>query len=538
MVRISARKKHVAIDYDRQQIRLVVFEYVRKAPAILAMHTLAVPAEVDVADASALGQFLKGFVEKLSLRGAKALMCVGRAQAVLKSLTLPPTADANEIASMVQFQTAQELPFGADEAVVDYTRGPHWDAEQTEATAEEGTTVLAAAARLPVLDAARQICQEAGLDLRRLGLRPYANLRAVYHCVQVRPGERIVFVNLTADEAEIDVMCDETLEFSRSVPISAPNGTAEEAEGEKRAQAVRRAVAEVTRSLHSFHAVQRGGQIHGCLVAGATGLEQQLSAALAEPLGVQCELFDPSRGFAVAGGPETSGFGAALGLAAGQAGAAMPFDFLNPKRPALPRDMRKIWAAVAAAAVVLSVSGFLLARTVYLGRYDADIKASKTAKTKLLKTNKQLEKLQDRVHAVSSWMDEQLNWLDQLAHLSNTLPGAERVYLDSVKCSPGRILLVGRAKDRQSVSSFERGLMAMPGYKVRHGATGAVRDEYGYSLKFDLEILISPSARPQVTVERPVGRPADDGAMRGLQNRPPARRERPRARPDRNRSRR
>lgn len=70
MVLRSGKRKHVAIDYDRQQIRLVLFEYVRKVPAILSMHTAAIPEDVDVSDPSALGRFLKTVVDKLSLRGA------------------------------------------------------------------------------------------------------------------------------------------------------------------------------------------------------------------------------------------------------------------------------------------------------------------------------------------------------------------------------------------------------------------------------------------------------------------------------------
>ena len=53
---------------------------------------------------------------------------------------------------------------------MDYTHGPHWDTGQSVEPPAGGTTVLAAAVRVPVIDAAQQICLEAGLRLKRLGL--------------------------------------------------------------------------------------------------------------------------------------------------------------------------------------------------------------------------------------------------------------------------------------------------------------------------------------------------------------------------------
>ena len=113
-MKLLGNKKLVAIDYDRREVRLVVFEYVRKAPAILALHTFAAPETVDVTDPQVMGAFLRTLIDKLHLRGASALMCLGRSQAVLKSLQLPAASSDDELASMVQFQVNKELPFSAD----------------------------------------------------------------------------------------------------------------------------------------------------------------------------------------------------------------------------------------------------------------------------------------------------------------------------------------------------------------------------------------------------------------------------------------
>jgi len=500
------KRKHVAIDYDREHVRVVVFEYARKAPTIVSMHTSDVPESLDVSDPAAMGAHLKTLVERLHLIGASALMCVGRARAVLKSLTLPRGTSADELASMVQLQVAQELPFGAEEGIIDFTYGPHWDTDRMEADREEGTTVLAAAVRLADVDAATQICETARLKLKRLGLRPYANVRAVYRCIRTEPGERILFVDLTASEAEIDVMRDETLEFSRSV-TTVPGGATDPAAG------VRRVMLDVRRCLQSFHAVQRGAEINACLVAGATGLENDLSAALAEGLGVPCQRLDPAGGFALSGGSELSSFTAALGLASGEAGDALPFDFLNPKRPAPARDMRKIWAGAAAGAAVVLIGGIVLSRSICLGQRRDVVRALEAENAALVKDNARLKKLDQRVQTMQDWRESGLHCLDQLAHLSNMLPGAEHVYLERIHCTPGKITLSGRAKSREVISAFAKSVMNMPGYEVRPKSTKAANDKFGYTMHFELEVLVAPEAEPLVLTERPVGRPADDRAV-------------------------
>ncbi|MHC4717806.1 MAG: type IV pilus biogenesis protein PilM, partial [Planctomycetota bacterium] len=443
MALVKRKHKYVAIDYDRRRVRLVIFECGGRKFSILGLHTAGIAEDVDPADAASLGVFLGNVVEELGLRGTRAIMCVGRSQAVLKSLSLPPSADPNELASMVQFQVGKELPFSADEAVVDYTRGAHWGPAEVADGDEEGTSVLAAAVRLPVIEAAREICRQGDLKLERLGLRPYANLRAVYRSVRAVPGERILLVDLTADEAEINVMRNRTLEFSRSAAVGStaapgpPDGL------------VRRLVSEVTRSLQSFHAVQHGGVIDACLVAGDTGLERDVTRALTERLGVRCEKFAPAGGFSISSSQAVGGFAAALGLAAGQADESLPFDFLDPKRPVPPRDRRKVvGGAIAAAAAVLLAGGVFAADSYFSARADT-VEQLSDQQEKLKKNKQALGQLKRRVDGIDQWLAAQQDWLAQLRFLSESLPSSRRVYVTSLRFSQGKISLIWRAKDRK-----------------------------------------------------------------------------------------
>jgi len=506
------RKKWVAIDYDRREVRLVVFERARRQPEIVSLHTAAIPPDVDAADAAALGAFLKPVVEKLHLRGARAVMCVERANAVLKSLTLPPSEQTGDLAAMVQYQVSKDLPFSAEEAVVDYTRGAHWDTDQQEAP--EGTMVLAAAVRLPVVDAGRIVCTTAGLRLQRLGLRPCANLRAVYRCVRAAGGQRLLLVNVTADEAEIDVMRDGMLEFSRAATLALSGDAAGgPPDSTTRAETVARIVSEVTRSLHSFHAVQRGARLDGCLLAGATGLERDLADALTRRLGVECRLLDLTRGFAVRRQEAVSAFAAALGLAADTAAEAPPFDFLNPKRPAVPADRRRVRGlAIAAAAVFVLALGVLLTR-MHLADRRRGLDQLRDRHADLKTANKDLKAIRKRVIDLRGWLDEETDWLEQIARLSRTLPEAREIYLSSLDCGPGparrrggtrpgRIALVGRVRNSRTVGRFEEKLADRPGYTVSHkGTSPAPGDAYG--VNFSVDVLISGRARATTRPARP-----------------------------------
>jgi Tfp pilus assembly PilM family ATPase/Tfp pilus assembly protein PilN len=505
----------VAIDYDRKALRLAVFELSGKEPTILALHSVPAPAGADTSDPAVLGRLLKTMVDRLKLRGSLAMMCVGRGQAVLKTVLLPPGSQESELAAMVQFQVAKELPFGADEAVVDFTVGKHWGGSEPREGQEApagATTVLAAAIRLPVLDAARQACQDAGLKLVHLGLRPYANLRCVYRCVRVEPGEAILFVDITADEAEIDVLRDQALEFSRTAKLAAPPAAGEAAStnGSGSVSPTGRIVAEVVRSLQGYSAANPGGKVDACLVAGATGVEKEVVAALTEKLGVHCEQFDPCGGFGIARGPDVTGFGAALGLAAEP--ESLPFDFLYPKRPVPVRDTRKLkmLAAVSAVAVVLGLT--FVTRAVVIGGKEQAVTALSEQSSALDKDIIQLTKLADRVKTVQKWQEDDTNWLDQLAHLSNLLPGCEEVYLTSFKAGGGRITIQGQAKEDRCVTSFATELQSLGGYEVKPKGTLPRADKYGYTAQFTMEIEVTEKAKPIVASTQPVGRPADDAA--------------------------
>ena len=338
---LSRRKKvgrFCALDFDGRQLRIVEAEssggrtHIRKAVAA------DMPEGLDMADAPAVGEFVKYTLDQMHLASTAVLMNVPRSKAVLKPLVLPPVSGPAELANMVRFQAEKELSFRPEEAVIDFTIESHYGAQPAPEDEPQGEHVLVAAVQQPVREYYQEIAEAAGIRLLRLGLRPYANMRCVEAYAGTRARGRVALVHIAADETEIDVMEEGGLTFSRSAVIEIPPQPAEDQPTS--GEAVATVVQEVARSLQSYMGVERGQRIEALVLAGGTGIETQVAESLTGRLNVPCEVLDLSAALELRETtPGASAFISAVGLAVGQGDAdAPPFDFLNPKRPPGQRD--------------------------------------------------------------------------------------------------------------------------------------------------------------------------------------------------------
>ena len=81
---------------------------------------LELAQDADRTDPSVLGPAVARALAQLRLKPLSVVMGVPRAQVVLRTMTLPVTVDPRQVASMVHFQVGKDLPFRADEAVIDF----------------------------------------------------------------------------------------------------------------------------------------------------------------------------------------------------------------------------------------------------------------------------------------------------------------------------------------------------------------------------------------------------------------------------------
>ncbi|MFP3937276.1 MAG: type IV pilus biogenesis protein PilM [Phycisphaerae bacterium] len=494
----------LAVDFDTCRLRVVESARTAGPVIIRRIHSVEIPDDVDINVAESVGGFIGSTLREMRLGGVKLLMNVSRGQAVLKPLSFPPGTDEADLPGMVLYQMESELPFAVSDAVIDFTVETHYAAETAGSDESESVDVLVAAVRLAVVDYYRRVASAAGAKLLGLGLRPYSNLRCVQSCLAEEQAHSVALVNLTADEAEIDVLSGgarKRLAFSRSAAIGGGK------DDDSRARAV---VTEAARSLRSYQTLDSGGRIDSLLLAGSTGLEQQVADALSRRLGVPGERFDPSSALGLTVGEEASGFVAALGLAG--AADAEPLNFLAPKRPPARRDTRKIRKVSAAVAGAVVLIALITAGAIDLRTRRGELNELNRKITANKPTVKTVEKLSDQLEQVESWQSAGRDWLLHWAHVSCLLPSCTDVYVTSVRSSSdGRLGFELRARESEVLDGLRRRLSGS-GYEFHSGGVSTTEDEHDYGYAATVHVRIPPDMEVDLSNVRPAPRPSDDMA--------------------------
>lgn len=509
----------VALDIDSQRLRIVLAEPGSPLPSIRKLAAIDVPGDVDMADPAAVGAFIGQSLRKLRLSGHRAAMDVPRSRALLKTVTLPPVPDERELPGMVRYQVEKELPYAISEAVIDFTIEKHVHVAQEVAGEDDspagGEAILVAAVRRSVLEYYRSIATAAELDLQQLGLRPYADVHCLRACAaaQVDAGDALL-VHLTADEAEINILLDGALAFSRSATMAVAHDEQGKALSDSPVEGL---IVEVVRSVQSVRAAQRGAELSRIFIAGGTGHESALAAALGKRLGAAAQVLSPVKQLRIHAPPagEDSGFITALGLAIGHTGRGLPLDFLHPKEPPVERDMTKIRALYGSLAAAALLALLLAIGLSYRHAATSHLHGLEAQRDQLAEDLKPVQRMEKRITATEAWLAGDRKWLDHWANISAHMPPATEAYITSLKTtSEGGIVLTLKARGSGVITDAGRRLREA-GYDVKLGAETATEDEYDY--RYSNELRLSPrQAPPQVGALTAPPRPADDGSLDAL----------------------
>ncbi len=426
MIRRSRRT--LCLDWDKRFLRFVVARVGAGGVSLEDAHSHRIPADVDPENSATMGEFIRQCMARHRIRLSRVVLDVPREKAAINRLRLPPTP-ANEIAAAVRFQALRELPFALDEAEIDYV---------TLATDDAGrvTEVLLAAVRNETLSRLRDTVVSAGLTPLRIGLRPYANRMAVTQLPGMHD-KRVLMIDVGPTMTEIDVVRGPVLAFSRSAQVSVPamggemdgedsrvSSKAALAEQELSDSAVAATVdellVEITRTLQAYRAAEPGVTIEQIVIAGGTGLEHELLAAVDERFGLPATLFDPTLALAVSDreAAKLRAFSAALGLAWGMSHEGrLELDFLHPKRPLPPQfelKRRLRMAGVAASVVLLAGVSWVVADRIQRGRELSSLRRANEALARQVLSKaeidiRSLEALEWRGEAeMSLWLDHLL----------------------------------------------------------------------------------------------------------------------------------
>lgn len=527
-----------ALDIDGRSLRVVQTTTRGGQPAVsrVSVAPLNLPADADRADAAVLGAAIAKALDQLKLKPGPVVMGIPRAQVVLKTLLLPVIADVRELASIVHLQVGKDLPFRVADAVIDFQihrqitpAPPKPDpnakpGQPVEAAPAPKLEVLVAVTKREVVGFYQRAAEAAGVKLVALGLLPSASARCVEACRVVERGQAYALISLRPDEVGIDIVADHSVPFSRSAEFGVPPSGGQTPRppeggtpnlGAAAEVFINAATIEVVRSLHSYSGLGATAPLARILVAGATGHEAAVVAALAARVSTpvalldtaSLELAEDSLGHAAGA---TAGIGLALGFA--DAGG-LPFDFLNPKRPAVQRDLRriKIFAGLAIAAVLcLAVAGvrswLMGQRQKLLDSVNAEVAAAE-------KNRPVFRQMIGQAGVVNEWVRGERDWLTHYAHLTAVLPRSEEVFLTSLSVSGSGSLRLGvRAKSGEILSKVEKQLRAA-GYDVKPLAITPGSDRNGYEFQSTVELAVPDKLKIDLTKVKPPARPENDASL-------------------------
>jgi len=570
-------RRFVAVDFDSRRLRVVSAKRAGGRADILKCYSVDIPADVAVGDAAAFGPFLHKALKKLHLAGRPVLMSVPRSQAVLKPMSLPAGTPEADIAAMVHFQVDKELPFRVEDAVVDHILGAEYYGAADGNTPGEGVNVLVAAVRLPTIDYYRRLAEAGQFRLLRLGLRPSTTACCVRACheagetketqgadgkTETGKSKSVAMVHVGFDEIEISVLQGGALSFTRSVsvksassgasrsadalapiPLSpagangpAVNGTSPSAVSSSPTPpspgpSVALTAPEIARTLQSYQALQRQGQIAMVLVAGETGIETELVTELASRLKTTCRRL--STGALVRKGtPPDDAMAAGLGLALGHAADEIEFDFLSPRRPPVYRDAKQTKMVAGVAAGFLLVAGLLFANYRYLEGKNDQLIILANKVTDLKKKDTEFKNLATQAGAIDGWARGRQDWLAHWAYLSDLLPNAKDVYLQNISITPATnvqnkikntpdepvatLTFTLRAKDREIITDIIGTMQEEKTYVHTPSGIDPCSDLWGYvhQVRFSLTVpqnMVSLSPPPMSEIPH-LYRPEDDGS--------------------------
>ena len=511
-----------ALDVDGRTLRVVQTATRGGQPVVgrILAAPLNLASDADRADAALLGAAIAKALEALKFKPGPVVMGIPRAQVVLKTLLLPVIADVRDLASVVHLQIAKDLPFRLADAVIDFK--VHRQITPPVPKPAPGTEpipvpppkleVVAAVAKRDVVEFFVRTAEAAGLKLAGLGLLPYASVRCVEACEAAEGADAFTLVSLRPDEVGIEVIAGQSLLFSRGAALRLPTETDAKTEAESFVNAV---TIEVVRSLHSFAGQGTSAEPRKLLVTGATGHEAAVVSALNARVSTPVSLLE-LRALSLPNEcrNEAAGATAAIGLALGCADAdGLPFDFLNPKRPAVQRDLRRVRILTGLALAAAFFLCVFAVRQWLLGNRQRTLDVVNAQVASAEKNRPSYRRMIQQATVANEWVRSERDWLNHYAYLTAVLPPSDEVFLTSLSVSgQGALRLAVRARSGEILAKLEKQLRAA-GYDVKPLAITPGADSNGYGFQSAVELLVPDKLKIDLSKVKPPARPADDASL-------------------------
>ncbi|MFO0912589.1 MAG: hypothetical protein U0795_06515 [Pirellulales bacterium] len=398
---------------EHQRLRYLVVRPTAESPRLLGMGTITISDDVP------WQQQLAEELRAKQLKCSQAVAMLTRSQFELVTVKLPP-AGLDELPDLVQNLVASSVEDHSDELEMDYLITQEHDDGGRDA-------IVVATPRSRIVQLAQNL-KEIGLTLRAVTTGGMGVVQLARHR-QNEPLEMSVVVAVQEHEVDLAVLEGTRPLLFRTLarPIDETSHPAD------------LLATEIDRTLTLL---SRQNEIDRVWLAWGGENSDESAERLATRLALPVTLIDPFAGWQIETG-ETSmaemtafrelvgDFAAMIGAAYASLDERFELDLLHPRRrPSPPHPGRKaaIWST--AGIIVLS----LLANEAYQRHRERrdELAELKQQHDQLAKEVGKLTELQQVTRAVASWRRPEVNWLDEMLHLSQTLPGSDQTAIQNL----------------------------------------------------------------------------------------------------------
>jgi Tfp pilus assembly PilM family ATPase len=406
----------ISIECDPTEVRVAVgtsgltgvsLEHVVAAPLIL-------DASEDLLGSVKTFQAVQSLLKQIGVRSGNAIVCVGRSNVELRSLTLP-TVDKNELPDMVRFAAQRQFANAGESWPVDYVVIP--------SNHENMTDCLAATINPAIVDRIGKIVESLGLSLSQVVLRPLASATMAIVKQPALASTNVLLMELFRDEADMAIIERGHVVFMRNVRFSQP------LEGAVNHQALQ---AEIKRTLISAASQRTDLAIDEIRIWGSQQQHTDTCKSLSEALKVNVatldplELLDASKTVRAEAGNNSGKFASVVGALLAPQVSARLIDFSNPKKREEKKRPLRTYALAGTVAAVLLGGGYLWYRSSH-SALDGEIQAMEADIARNAESIKISSKKLKDWEKVETFLEGDYNWLDELAFLSQKAAPADKV---------------------------------------------------------------------------------------------------------------
>lgn len=411
--------RSIVLEWDSRRVLVATGKVAKGSkPALSRAVGFDLPEGGESDEPMTLGESLAKGLQDQRVGKGEATVIVERTSAEMRMISVPPVPD-EELPQVVRFQAGREFSNLTDTWLLDYVKLP--------STANGQNRVLAAAISPQVAVQIRAACDKAGLELKRVMLRPFALARLLKRAGRLF-GNLLVIERLS-ESVEMTIFSDANVQLTRSIRISSEASTE---------ALVQQVLGEVRRTLGSFRNQQVDGEVNRALLIMDPPLAQGLSTKLKEIVSGDVDSADAwdlfEAGGSVSGEQPAKSyeFAAVLGaLDDPTPDPATEIDFINPSKPPAPpsKRTRNIIIGVAAASLLVAVVALYWLEAT---RLDNQLKALQADVASLQKDDKEYMARMAEVDLLNQWQRGHLDWTRELAMISREMPMPDDAIVDNM----------------------------------------------------------------------------------------------------------